>query len=61
MNDALAHRCAALRLRGDARARTHDDRVIVEAPVALLYNGVSFAVMMATPHATWRTSRSASP
>ena len=40
----------ALRLRGDARARSATtDRVIVEAPVALLYNGESFAVMMATP------------
>ena len=27
----------------------HADRVIDEAPVALVYNGVPFAVMMATP------------
>ncbi|HET7593474.1 MAG TPA: formate dehydrogenase accessory sulfurtransferase FdhD [Rhodanobacteraceae bacterium] len=27
----------------------HADRVIAEAPVALVYNGVPFAVMMATP------------
>jgi len=38
----------ALRLSADDRA-PHADRVIVEAPVALLYNGESFAVMMATP------------
>jgi len=38
----------ALRLRADDRA-LHQDRVIVEAPVALLYNAESFAVMMATP------------
>ena len=38
----------ALRLRADDRA-PHADRVIVEAPVALLYNGDPFAVMMATP------------
>jgi formate dehydrogenase accessory protein FdhD len=44
----------ALRLRADDRAphaerAPHLDHVIVEAPVALLYNGESFAVMMATP------------
>ena len=49
MNDALQS-VEALRLRDDARM-PHDDRVIVEAPVGLLYNGESFAVMMATPHA----------
>ncbi|MDR0184647.1 formate dehydrogenase accessory sulfurtransferase FdhD [Lysobacter arvi] len=38
----------AWRLRADDRA-SHEDRVIVETPVALLYNGDSFAVMMATP------------
>lgn len=38
----------ALRLSGDRRAGL-EDRVIVEAPVAFLYNGESFAVMMATP------------
>src|SRR6185437_15259262 len=45
--------------RGLSMARTHRlgaagrderlDQVIEEAPVALLYNGVPFAVMMATP------------
>jgi formate dehydrogenase accessory protein FdhD len=38
----------ALRVQAQAR-RPHDDAVVVEAPVALLYNGLSFAVMMATP------------
>jgi len=38
----------ALRFSADDRA-PHADRVIVEAPIALLYNGESFAVMMATP------------
>jgi len=32
-----------------ARMDSLDDRVIEEAPVALVYNGVPFAVMMATP------------
>ncbi|HZX76676.1 formate dehydrogenase accessory sulfurtransferase FdhD [Lysobacter sp.] len=49
MNDAL-HAVTALRMTTGASA-TLDDRVIVEAPVALLYNGESFAVMMATPDA----------
>jgi formate dehydrogenase accessory protein FdhD len=47
VNDALQS-VHALRLREDARL-PHDDRVIVEAPIALLYNGEPFAVMMATP------------
>lgn len=33
----------------DAAHATLPDRVIVETPVALVYNGVSFAVMLATP------------
>ncbi|HEX5962064.1 MAG TPA: formate dehydrogenase accessory sulfurtransferase FdhD [Rhodanobacteraceae bacterium] len=37
-----------LRVGADGRARL-TDKVIAEAPVALVYNGVSFAVMMATP------------
>ena len=47
MNDALRS-VQALRLSADDRASL-DDRVIVEAPIALLYNGDAFAVMMATP------------
>jgi len=31
-------------------ATREDDRVAEEMPIAMLYNGVSFAVMMATPH-----------
>ena len=34
----------------DGRIERLDDRVAEEMPVAMLYNGVSFAVMMATPH-----------
>jgi FdhD protein len=34
----------------DGRLERLDDRVAEEMPVAMLYNGVSFAVMMATPH-----------
>ena len=47
MNEPLQS-VQALRLRADDRA-PHADNVIVEAPIALLYNGESFAVMMATP------------
>ncbi len=39
---------AAWRVAAHGRER-FDDRVIEETPVALLYNGVPFAVMMATP------------
>jgi len=40
--------CQALRIdAGETRART--DWVAEETPIALLYNGLSFAVMMATP------------
>ncbi|TAN01889.1 MAG: hypothetical protein EPN40_02015, partial [Rhodanobacteraceae bacterium] len=38
----------ALRVDTDDRER-FGDKVIAEAPIALVYNGVSFAVMMATP------------
>lgn len=42
-------RCAsALRFGRDAR-EAFDDRVIEEIPVAMLYNGIAWAVMMATP------------
>jgi formate dehydrogenase accessory protein FdhD len=49
MNDAL-HAVTALRMTAEASAML-DDRVIVETPIALLYNGEPFAVMMATPDA----------
>lgn len=38
----------ALHLAGDD-ARTREEWVVEEAPIALLYNGLPFAVMMATP------------
>lgn len=34
----------------DGRLERLDDQIAEEMPVAMLYNGVSFAVMMATPH-----------
>lgn len=49
MNEPL-HPVQAVRMSAGV-GLAHDDRVIVEAPVALLYNGTSFAVMMATPDA----------
>lgn len=49
MNEPL-HPVRTLHLSGQGHA-ARDDSVIVEAPVALLYNGTSFAVMMATPDA----------
>lgn len=49
MNEPL-HPVRTLHLSGHGHA-ARDDSVIVEAPVALLYNGTSFAVMMATPDA----------
>jgi FdhD protein len=39
---------SVLRMRGDVLSTT-DDMVVDEVPVALVYNGVSHAVMMATP------------
>ena len=42
------HRLRAQRIHGGMRSE-HEDAVVVETPVALLYNGLSFAVMMATP------------
>jgi len=47
LNDALAT-VRALRVQADVR-EAREDAAVVEAPVALLYNGLSFAVMMATP------------
>lgn len=49
MNEPL-HPVQVVRMRAGV-GQPLDDRVIVEAPVALLYNGTSFAVMMATPDA----------
>jgi formate dehydrogenase accessory protein FdhD len=39
---------SAVRIEGDARSGFADE-VIAEAPIALLYNGLAFAVMLATP------------
>lgn len=47
MNDGL-RTARALRIDG-GHACEHEDTVIEESPVALLYNGMPFAVMMATP------------
>lgn len=47
MNDALVQ-VRALRVQAQSSA-AHEDAVVVETPVALLCNGESFAVMMATP------------
>ena len=47
MSDGL-RMARALRIDG-GHAREHEDAVIEESPVALLYNGMPFAVMMATP------------
>jgi formate dehydrogenase accessory protein FdhD len=49
LNGPLAQ-VRALRVRG-MHADERDDAVVVESPVALLYNGQPFAVMMATPDA----------
>lgn len=38
-----------LRIRQDARQRAEDDQIAVEVPVALEYNGLNHAVMLATP------------
>jgi formate dehydrogenase accessory protein FdhD len=42
------HACSALRIQGAGRER-FDDTVIEEAAIALVYNGITHAVMMATP------------
>ncbi|MFD0740465.1 formate dehydrogenase accessory sulfurtransferase FdhD [Lysobacter koreensis] len=51
MRDDLSHglhRLRAQRIHHGTRSE-HEDAVVVETPVALLYNGLPFAVMMATP------------
>ena len=55
MNDALAgvQRVAVQRHEGPQQRPDHD-WVIDEAPVALVYNGVSHVVMLATPTALSR-------
>jgi len=45
---ATVCRTTVLRLNGDT-AETCDDHVVEEVPVALVYNGISHAVMLATP------------
>ncbi|XHS79359.1 formate dehydrogenase accessory sulfurtransferase FdhD [Burkholderiaceae bacterium UC74_6] len=40
---------AQAQTQAQAQAATESDRVAVEAPVALVFNGISHAVMMATP------------
>lgn len=47
-NDDGARTVETLRFDGETRL-AREDRVVAETPVALLYNGWSFAVMMATP------------
>ena len=44
----VTHRLSVLR-HGEGGARRCDDLVAEECPVALVFNGVSHAVMMATP------------
>ncbi|HET7931217.1 MAG TPA: formate dehydrogenase accessory sulfurtransferase FdhD [Rhodanobacteraceae bacterium] len=46
--DAGTRALTALRV-GETSRSEHPDNVVTEAPVALVYNGVSFAVMLATP------------
>lgn len=46
--DAGTRALNALRI-GEGSRNEHADKVITEAPIALVYNGVSFAVMLATP------------
>ena len=51
-DDGASHptvcRTTVLRLNG-GQAETCDDHVVEEVPVALIYNGISHAVMLATP------------
>ena len=47
-NDDGSRAVETLRFDGET-SMLRDDRVVAETPVALLYNGLSFAVMMTTP------------
>lgn len=47
-NDDGARTVETLRFDGETR-HSREDRVVAETPIALLYNGLSFAVMMTTP------------
>jgi hypothetical protein len=54
-----AHRCYGVERRSTGPALRIQDAIAEEAPVALVYNGISHAVMLASPP-TWKTSASAS-
>ncbi|NIC05286.1 formate dehydrogenase accessory sulfurtransferase FdhD [Billgrantia bachuensis] len=49
MSDDPSHCQAPVDVRRDGSAERLEDSIAVETPVALVYNGISHAVMMATP------------